>query len=404
MKKSTKVLIFVGVIAVVIVLQFFMPNIGQTHNIRLEPTGHGVSYDFDASPSFHSNSSGDFFFATRDGIQYRSSGGTQHWNVPFTFNNPVMVSSNNVVAVGEPRGRRVYVLDTEGLLFSINSEHPIMAFSVNDTGFLAIVVQYPNGHRIRVYNPNSFVEPLFTRLIVEQDEALWYPTSVEISNDGRYTAVALLDLNTLLRTTVQFGYINEQDGMGTGDRFGIFASEILHGQIVSAISFMAGNRVVVTTTSYIICFLLTSQSHAPTAVSELWRIELQNNIDQLAFYNNRHIIYVTGDRHVGAVDAPQIGTITILNLDGTADGTFNLGRRATHLSLGHGALLVGADRNFHAINMSGGHLWEHNAFFDTRGRDVIFLDNTDTILIGGANRAEIYERRRVQVDDFESFD
>ena len=404
MKTITKVLIFVGIIAAVTVVQFFMPNIGQTQHIRLEQTGHGVSYDFDASPSFHSNSSGDFFFATRDGIQFRSSSDTQHWHLAFTFNNPVMVGSGNIVAVGEPRGRRVYVFNSNGLLFPIDSEHPIMLFSVNSTGFLAVVVQYPNGHRIRVYNPNSFAEPLFTRAIVGQDEALWYPTAVEISDNGRYIAVALLDLNTLLRTTVEFGYINASDGFGTEDRFGIFASEILHGQIVSAMQFMADNKVVVATTSYIICFQLTQHVHAPTTISEVWRRELNSSIDHIAFYGNRYVVYITGDRHVGVTDAPPMGTINIVNVNNTVAGVFNLGRRATHLFVGHGALLVGADRNFHAISMRGVHLWEHNALFDTRGRQVIFLDNTDTILIGGANRAEVHERRRVQVDDFEFLD
>jgi len=404
--RITKILIFLGIIAAVMVVQFLMPDIGQTQHIRLEATGHGVSFGFDASPSFHSNSSGDFFFATRDGIQFRSSDDTQHWHSAFTFNNPIMVGRGNIVAVSEPRGRRVYVFNANGLLFPpISFDHPVMTFSVNATGFLSVVIQYPNGnHRIQVFNSNSFAEPLYSRLIADEGGALWYPTAVEVCSYGRYIAVALLNLNTVLTTTVEFGYINDVDAIGVGDRLGIFASEIFHRQIVSAMRFKSDNRIIVSTTSYIMCFQLTPSNHAPTTIDVAWRRELQNTIDHIAFYGGRYIVYVTGDRNVGAVDAPPMGTVTILNVNNTAEGVFNLGRRATHLSIGHGAVLVGADRNFHAVNMRGTHLWEHNALFDTRGRQVIFLDNTDTILIGGANRAEVHERRRVQIDDFEFLD
>ena len=405
MKTTTKVLIFVGIIATVMVIQFLMPSMGQTQHIRLESTGHGVSYDFDASPSFHANSSGDFFFATRDGLQYRSSGGLQHWSHSFAFNNPIMVTRGNVVGVGEPRGRRVYVFGTNGLLFSRDFDQPVMTFSVNNMGFLAVVLQYPNGHhRIQVFNPQQFSEPLYNRLVVNEEGGLWFPTAVEVSDMGRYVVVAMLDLNTMLTTTVEFGYINESDAAGVNDRFGVFASEILHGQIVSAVRFMAGDRVIVTTTAYILCFQLVVPSHGPTMLQEAWRIELENTIDHIDFYGGRYLIYIVGDRNLGVTDAPAVGTVHIVNMNGHVETPFSLGRRATHLSVGHGAVLVGADRNFHAVTLGGAHLWEHNALFDTRGRQVIFLDNTDTILIGGANRADVHERRRVRMDAFDTFD
>ena len=404
-KTKTKVLIFFAIISIIMVIQYLMPNIGQTHYMRMEPTGRGgVTYTFDASPSFHSNSSGNFYFSNRSGISMRTSNGDIRFSSSFSFNNPIMVARGDIVAIGEERGgRRIYVFNADGFMYRVDLEDPIMNFSVNEAGFLAVVVQFPTGHGIRVFNQRSSTAPLYSRDIVGQAQTLWFPTSVEVSNNGRYIVVAIVDLYTTFRTHLQFGYINQVDGLGTGNVYGLFSAETFHGQLVYDMRFMTDNRLVVVTRDRIICYQINTRSYAVSTQHELWSINLRNDLAQIGFYGNRHFIYVTGDRHLGEVDALPVGSIRIVNTDdGEETGYFNLGRRATHLSVGHGAVLIGADRSFHAIDLRGNHLWEHNVLYDVRGRDVIFLDNVDTILVAGANRAEIFERNRVRVGEMES--
>ena len=405
MQTKTKLFIFAGILILIIIVQFIIPDIGQTQNIRMQPTGQGVSYDFDASPSFHSNNSPFFFHALREGIRFVNSADSEaRWTSSFSLNRPIMVARGNFVAVGEESGGRdIFVFNENGLVFQRSFEHPITVFSINESGILAVVVQYPNGHRVQIFTEEYVTTPAYSRLIVGTEESLWYPTAVEVSPNGQYIAVAILDLNTRLNTIVEIGYINLSDGMRvTGNTFGVFSVDIFREQLVYSLRFMDDNRLIIATTSYIIGYLITPRSYSISTQRELWRIELQNRLTHLDFYGSRYFAFVTGDRHMNAPDAPGVGTVHVYNVDGNLQSTFALGRRATHFSLGHRTVLVGADRNFHAIDFNGRHLWEHNAIFDTSRRDVIFLGNTNTVLIGGQNRAEVHERRRVRVNDFDS--
>lgn len=396
---KTKILIFVAIIAVVMVVQFILQDLGQGQNIRMHATGHSVTYEFDASPSFHSNDSRFFYFATRDGIRFISSNGVVDWSETLSLNRPIMVTRGDFVAVGEHSGgRRIYVFNSSGFVYHVDFDHPVVMFSINATGFLAAVVQYSTGYGIYVYNQQSPTVYLHRNPI---HDSLTIPTAVEISEDGRYIVTAILDLNVRLTSTVIFRYFNERDSLawdlGTE---GLFSSEIFSDQTVKSMRFMENNKLVVVTTSQIACFQIISRDHAVSTQREVWSIDLKNNLSHIAFYGNRYIAYITGDRHPGEADADPVGMVRIRNVNNTEVGYFNLGRRATHLSMGHGAVLVGADRNFHAVNFNGNHIWEHNALHDTR--DVLFLDNTDTILIAGLNRAEVHERRRTRNNELEN--
>jgi hypothetical protein len=402
MKTRTKILIFVAIITIVMVVQFLMPDLGQTHIIRIEPTGHSVSYSFDASPSFHANNSRFFYFVQQGGVTRRASNEEAHrWNISFgiNFSHPVTAARGDILAVGEQSGGRVvYVFNADGLLFRADFEYPVLTFSVNEAGMLSVILQTSVGHEIFVHNQQSFRdrEPLYNERIVG---TLRRPVAVEVSPNGRYIAVAILDVSVSVDTWLEFRYMNEQDSRMWGLTFGLFGAELFNMQIIYALRFMEDNRLIVATTSQISCHQITSSPYLVSSQQQIWSVDLQNDLTHIGFSGNRHLVYVTGDRHAGATDSSPVGTVHIVNTEGTQVGEFNIGRRVTHLSVSQNAVLVGADRNFHAIDLRGGHLWEHNTLHDTRG--IIFLEDTDTILVAGATSAEVHRRRRVRIDDFE---
>ena len=377
--------------------------------MRMYATGRIVTYDADAHPSFHSNDSRFYYFVTRDGVRYMSSGGEMRWHELFSINRPVMVARGDIVAVGEiSGGNAVYVFDSTGLLYRTPFENPVLTFSVNESGFLSAIVQYEVGYGIYIYNQHrTSGQPLFYKAIRED---LILPTIVEVSGDGRYMAIAFIDLSTRrtrLTTTVQLRYLNLRDAHGTDGGDGLFSEDEFAGYVVSALRFMEDDRLIVATTSensaQIICLSIqlgTGQS----VVREMWNINLKNQLTHLEFYRNRYIAYVTGDRFIGADGADPPGTLRIVNINGSGSqtGYFNLNRRATHLRMGHNAVIVGSDRSFHAISLRGTHLWEHITLHDTR--DVLFLDNTDIILVAArTHRAEVFRRGRVRTEEDDEF-
>ena len=389
-----KILVFVGLLVAIIIMQIFVPDLGQTHIVRMEPTGLSVSYNFDDSPSFHSHNGRFFYTATRDGMFYRTANMELRWSESFNFSNPIMVTRGDIVAVGDRTGgRMVYVFNPQGLMFSVDFGYPVQFFNVNATGILSAIVQKTYGSYIYVYSPQS----------ARAGESIFYeramgdmlqPTGVDVSPDGRYIAIATLDTEIRMQTIITFRYLNEADALAWRTEEGLFSAEVFHGEIVTSIRFMAGDRLLVTTPSRIVCFQINARSYAISTQDILWVEELTNVLTHLDFYNDRYFAYIVGERNIGEMEGSDPGTLYIKNIDGHTVGTFSMGRNATHISMGSGAVIVGSDRNFHAIGLTGTHLWEHNSIHDTR--DVIFVGDTDTILVAGQNRAEINTRQRVR--------
>lgn len=392
-----KVLIAVALVGVVVLAQFFLwPWIGISfeREMIISGTGRVLTYDFDSGAAFHSNDSRFFHFATRDGIRFLGSNEILVWSESFSFNHPWLSGRGDFVAVGEVSGgRTIHVFDENGRVFYVVLDNPILAFWVNETGFLSVIAQYDRGYGVYVFNRyrTTAADPLFAWTVFDE---LIIPTHADVSADGRYIAIGVKDLTIDVRHSVQFRYINQWDAWGT-DR-GHFATEEFTGELFTALRFMNDNRLIVATTSQIVGFQL-GPGHA--ASRPIWQISLENEKTHMDFYNGTHFAFAVGARlPMVTEEGAAPGTVRIFGANGIETGTFELGRRATHLRMGHNSVIVGGDRSFHAINFRGTPLWEHTTLFDTR--DVLFLDNTNTILVAGSNRAEIFERRRLRDADF----
>ena len=362
-------------------------------DMQLVNTQVRISYGFDAHPSFHSNSSRFFHFVTRAGIRYVASDGTNREHHQFSLTRPRMATRGNIVAVGEAeRGRIIFVYDSSEHLYTVAPDNPVLGFSVNGSAYLSVITQRDDGYGIHVFNRRNIVEPLYSKRVSQGVSPMLMPVAAEVSDNGRFIAVAYLDLNVQLTTIVDFMFINQEDAPWGTD--GLFAQKSFPDEILLGMRFMANNTVLIITDRRINLYNTTGDE-----VQLAWSVELHNNLDQLAFYGDTRFAFVSGAPiGVGNSEADPVGTVNMFNLSGQT-GSFELGRAATHLSMGHNAVIVGSNRYFHAVNARGESLWHHNAVHDVR--DMIFLDNTDTVLIAGPNRAYVWRRQRDRVEPVE---
>lgn len=392
-----KVLIGVAIVGVIVLAQIFLwpwLGFGSEREMALVGTGRVITYAFDAGAAFHSGDSRFFYFATSSGMRMLDSNEVLMWSEAYSFNHPWLAARGDFVAVGETRGgRNIRVFDSGGAVFSVSLDTPIQSFWINESGFLSVIAEHDGGYIVYVFNryrPTP-AEPLFSWSVFDN---LIIPTHAEVSADGRYIAIGVMDLNFNVRHSVQFRYMSQWDAWGT-DR-GLFATEDFPGQIITAMRFMNGNRLVVSTTARISGFQL-GPGHASSR--RIWDIPLENEKTHIEFYDGTHFAFATGARLPMATgEGDPVGTVRIYGANGIPTGMFELGRRATHLRMGRNALIVGGDRSFHAVNLRGDLLWDHTTLFDTL--DVLFLDDTNTILVAGSNQAEIFERRRLREADF----
>ena len=363
-------------------LIFDLIGVEAGQDLRMVDTDISISYGFDMSASFYSPGNRHFFFAARDGVQKLSSTGELRWQHGFNLSQPNMVGSGEMVAIGEPGGHKIYVFGPAGYLYSVdNLPYPALYFTVNSTGYLSVIMRSSTGYIIRAYDPRDHDTFHFHQAINNPNV---FPFSVDVSNCGTYIAKALLDVDTLLLSRITFSYKRRVDSRGAQD--GFFRSYRFDNELVARVRFTDDGRLIAVTDQQIVGFMAGEGN-----VGTLWNIPLHNRPDKLIIGDN-HLAFVTGEAFLNDPDAEAPGILHIYNFNGNLTGTYDLGRRATHLSMSHNTVLAGTDRTFYAINQHGTLLWEYQAIQDVR--DMIFLENTDTILLAGGNTATIMRRLR----------
>ncbi|MCL2188372.1 MAG: DUF5711 family protein [Defluviitaleaceae bacterium] len=368
---------------------------GRGADLRWVNTGRGVSYSMDSGPVFHGHEAPFFFMATRDGVRYASQLGESRWHTTLNLRRPIMRGRGSYIAVSEgDRGRVIHVFDANGLAFTETFEHPVHTFSINRNGFLSVILQMDDGYTVNIYHRQSAYSPMYRNPFIEADRPGILPVLTEVSDDGRVVVMGLLDIRGRLHSKIQFGYTYRGDGWGTD---GIFAEFMLEDQMLLLLRKTGQNRLVAATDTQIIIYT----RDANDGIRVTAEIPLHNQLTEMAFDESGRFAIALGTPNINEPAASALGTVYIFDANGTRIGTHEAGRRVTHLSMGHGAVIVGTDRNFSAVSVAGAPMWEYIALQDTR--DFLFLENSDTVLIAGATRADVWRRQRTRYGEEADF-
>jgi len=357
-------------------------------DLRLHETDVNILYSTDMHADFHSYGGSSFFYVHRGQMQYMSSSGDLLWHFPLSLTVPIMATRGETVAVGEERGRRVYVFNAEGQLwYRADFLHPVIYYSVNRSGYLSVILSTEGGYEVRVHAPGNVTEYLYRNIIPNANR---FPIAVDTSEDGRFVSIAVLDVGaTAMISRVLFSFTRDfveaqpfTDGL-------IFMTEF-HGEFAFRTHFTECGRVLVFTDRQITAFMPETENEF---FRELWRIPLRNQLDEL-YIHDRGFAYVTGTPFLNQRQATPAGVLHMYSFDGEITGTLELGRRASpvHLSARGDAVLLGMGRTFYAVRHDGTRLWTYNATHDVH--HMIFLENTDTVLLGGINSASVRRRAR----------
>jgi len=370
-------------IALAAVAQYTFGIVGVgAQEMHMEQTPHYISYAVDSSPSFYSNNSRSFFVTTRTGVRHVTSNGETRMSEQFNLTRPHMAIRGDVVAVGEDEGRAIRLFNASGPMNMVTLDNPAQGFFVNASGDLSVIMAVDGGYHVHAYSRNT--GELFFRLTFQhRTNPMRFPVAIEVSENGMYIAVAYLDIYRNLETEIEFYSAEQYVRFGTD---ALFASNMFANEVLLAMRFVSNTQILIITDRRI-----TMQSISGNIVQSDWTIPLYNRIDQIAFDGGRFAIATGASTYPDGRNAEPVGTINIFDTNGLT-GTFYLGRRVTHLSMGHNAVIVGADRYFRAINSRGASLWQHTTAHDVR--DMIFLDNTNTVLIAGPTQARVWRRVR----------
>lgn len=125
---------------------------------------------------------------SKDGAHYTDSSGEIKWNQTYEMQNPIIATCEDVVAVADYNGNKIYVYDSAEKLGEIDTTMPILSLCVAANGVTAAVLDGTDVTWIRTFSADGTVLVDFKTSM----ENYGYPFSVALSPDGILCAVSYM--------------------------------------------------------------------------------------------------------------------------------------------------------------------------------------------------------------------
>jgi len=321
---------------------------------------------------------GGFFLATRDAVRFYNADGAEIFRHGHIMSNPTIFGRGDYAAILEQGGRQFHVYNTQGWMYSIATETPIVRFALGVQGFAAVILDGGDGiFDFRIYDElgTMFYHGSHTDRNI-------LPLLMDISHDGRVLAVSYIDINDAeMNSFISFVSIDGSH-VGADDIF----AENRHnpGQIIGPIRFLADGSLVAVSDRRI--FILN------TAATTIWETELNNRYTHIEFADNWFAV-AYGDAMLNR-DGHVPGTVVVRNAFGAQLFAHTVpGGAVRHLNVVGGNLVVGcSDGHFTAFSGNGQMQWELH--LPGNVRDVGLLSNGNSLVSLTPTQTSVLRRVR----------
>ncbi|MDO4965067.1 MAG: DUF5711 family protein [Lachnospiraceae bacterium] len=125
---------------------------------------------------------------SRDGATAFNMNDDMLWNQTYEMQNPMADICGDYIALGDYRGTKIYVLNSEGLKGEIDTTIPIQRFCVSGNGNVAVVLEDDEVTWVRLYNKEG--ENVANDRTTMSKSG--YPITMDISEDGILLNVSYL--------------------------------------------------------------------------------------------------------------------------------------------------------------------------------------------------------------------
>lgn len=150
----------------------------------------------------------------KDGIVAYDLDGYEIWQDTHSVSNFTVKQREPYLAVGSKKGKTIYLYNNKGKQAEISCENPILYFSVNENGGIAIVEELSDGHMVSAYNKQGkYLGGLVTYM--EQEG---YPTTAELSPDESLLLASYVNANEPTLTSTIRGIATK---IGGGSEVGV---------------------------------------------------------------------------------------------------------------------------------------------------------------------------------------
>ncbi len=167
---------------------------------------------------------------SKDGISNTGINGEAIWNLTYEMQSPIVRIADGFVAVGDYNGHIVYLVDSSGSTYEVDTKLPIRDFSVSSAGYVAAVLEDAGNSWINLFSKEGtqMVEAKATM------SKTGYPLAISLSGEVMGVSYFYVDGSTM-RSSVTFYNFG---GVGENTTDHIVSSYDYAGAVVPMIIFM----------------------------------------------------------------------------------------------------------------------------------------------------------------------
>ena len=134
---------------------------------------------------------GNILRYNKDGVAYVDYTNAQIWNQPYEMGSPMLDVSDQVAAVADKGGNKIYLFDEKGLTGEIDTVLPIQKIAVSDADTVAVLLKDGSVSRVNYYNKSGEV---ISEMKIGMDN-MGYPMAMDVSPDGKMFMLSFLSVS-----------------------------------------------------------------------------------------------------------------------------------------------------------------------------------------------------------------
>lgn len=219
---------------------------------------------------------GNILRYSRDGVFAFNTNNEMLWNQTYQMQNPMVDTCGDYVAVGDYRGTKIYILNSQGLQGQIDTKMTVQKFCVSANGNVAVVLDDEEVTWVNLYNKNG-ENVASDRTTMDKSG---YPIALDISDNGILLNVSYLFVDSgKLRSSVAFYNFGS---VGQNEINNLVSAYNYDGEVVPCVEFINDE------TSFAVSdkeFTIYKGSQKPT---ETYKGQLTEKVESV-FYNEENI-------------------------------------------------------------------------------------------------------------------
>lgn len=265
-----------------------------------------------------------------------NSTGKEEKALALEITTPIIDSANRYLAIGENKGKKIYLLEDKEIIWEKDIEGSIAQIKVNQNGYVAVtIVGTSNKTVVMMYGPKG--NELFKTFLSKTRVG-----AISISNDNKYLAIAEIDTSgTIIKSNIQI--ISIDAASTDSDNSVIKKIEGQNNELIANISYQEKNKLVCMYTDKI------------DVIAEDGKVETisQNEDKKITFslINLSNSIATVEEKTSGLFTADSIVTIT--NSDHKSRTTYTVDSVAKEIYANNNIIALNLGTEMEFINTNG---------------------------------------------------